>query len=257
MLPEHHTGGVHAVFSEGRGETPPFDRNGLHSADRIGIVAAGQFEESRHEIGDAEKTVAETALVADTVAPRNDHRGADAAFVNPAFITAERRAAEVRPLGAVTAVSVVGTERQSRDVARVHRASIACLGRDHPVAPMFAGAFDRIVEMPFVRGAVVRQKDNQRVVQQAAAAQFADDLPHAGVHLFDHRGINLHTHLLPLLLRFTGPVVALLVLRGQLRVGREYAQPLHPFEPFDAQRIPAGGETPFIFSMYSGRACSE
>ena len=131
--------------------------------------------------------------------------------MNPALVTAERRAAEVRPLGPVAAVGVVGTERQARDVARVHGASVTRPDGNHPVAPMFSGTFDRIVQMPFVRSAVIRQEDDQRVVEQAAAAQVADDLAHAGIHLFDHRGVDLHAHLLPLLLGLVGPVVALFV----------------------------------------------
>lgn len=121
---------------------------------------------------------------------------------------------------------------------------------------MFARAFHRIVQVAFVRSAVVRQKDDQGIVEQAAAAQIADDLPHARIHLLDHSGVDLHTHLLPLLLRLVGPVVALPVLRGQHGPGREDAHAFHPPETLRAQRIPARGEAALVFFDVFG-ACMQ
>ena len=69
VLPEHRASRVDTVFAERRSETPALGRNGFQASDRIGIFAAGQFEECGHKIGDTENAVAESAFVGDFSAP--------------------------------------------------------------------------------------------------------------------------------------------------------------------------------------------
>ena len=96
-------------------------------------------------------------------------------------------------------------------------------------------------------GAVVRQEDDQGVVELAGLFQRGDDAADALVHAVDLRGIDLHAAQGPFAVLGFGPRRLGRIAVGQLPVRMDDAVVDQALEPLLAQCVPAGVEPALVF----------
>ena len=99
---------------------------------------------------------------------------------------------------------------------------------------------------------VVDGEESERVVQLPGLAQVIDDLSDDPVHDGHLGGIHLHPALLPSLVLFILPRGDVCMAGGELDLGADDPEFLHPLEPLPAQLIPTCGELPLVFLDFAG-----
>ena len=176
----------------------------------------------------------------------HDEGRRDAAFVDPVLVEPERRIRQIGPGGTVALIGVLAARHQRRIVAEANRLALASFGLgDHQLIDEFSRG-DALGNV-FGTGAVVRQEDEQRIVELAGLFERSDDAADALVHAVDLRGIDLHAAQRPLAVLGFSPRWLGRIAVGQLPVRMNDAVVDQAFQPLLAQFVPARVEPALVF----------
>ncbi len=150
--------------------------------------------------------VPQPALGLDTGRPAHDQRGGDSALVVEALVQPEGGVGHVRPRDPVALVRVVRARHDGRiEIADLDRLAVERVVTAHLLGTVEdvvvpAGRVDLLGASP-----VVRQEEDERIVEHAPLLELADDPPDVGVQDLDLGGVDLHAPELPRLVRLVLP----------------------------------------------------
>ena len=205
-----------------------------------GLGDTGRFEDRRPDVDDVGELGAQPAGVLDPLRP-GDHRAvARAAEVGGALLAPlERRVPRPRPGGRVVRRVRVGAPGVEPAVLLDQR-ELLLGGQDEPVVhrQLVEGAGQRSLH---ARAVVPEDVDDERVVELAQLLDRVEQAADVPVGVLLEAGIDLHLTRVQLLLcvRERVPGGERVRSRRELRVRRDHAQRLLPFEGLLAEHVPA------------------